>query len=146
MESDGSCAFKIFPGVAGDRRSADLRGEGMAHMMIMRGTGGGSDTQTLQVQKSSTSSSEVVIGVPPRVKTVTLRVASRREKKKVQWRADTVDNELMYKKKSNKCCIFHKDEISDSSDEEEEEAEEDGAKRKGNKKHHHHHHHEDEDH
>jgi ABC-type Zn2+ transport system substrate-binding protein/surface adhesin len=119
----------------------------MAHMMITRGTGGVSDTQTLQVQESSTSSSEVVIGVPPpQVETVTLRLASRREKKKVRWRADTVDNELLYKKKSNKCCIFQKDEISDSSDEEEAEAEEDGAKGKGKKKHHHHHHHEDEDH
>ncbi len=60
-------------------------------MMMMRGKGG-SDTQTLQVQESSSSSEVVVVVPPPHVETVTLRLAPRREKKKVRWRADTVDN------------------------------------------------------
>ncbi len=56
-------------------------------------------------QESSTSSSQVVIGVPPLCGDCYVTISISREKKKVRWRADTVDNELMYKKKSNKCCF-----------------------------------------
>ncbi|ORD93747.1 hypothetical protein ECANGB1_1610 [Enterospora canceri] len=33
--------------------------------------------------------------------------------KKVTWRADTVDNSKMNKKKSNVCCIFHREELNE---------------------------------
>ncbi|KAL4705877.1 hypothetical protein ACJJTC_002758 [Scirpophaga incertulas] len=59
------------------------------------------------------------------VAVITLRATKtkRRERKKVVWTEDTVDNENMNKKKSKCCCIYEKPHKFDESDSEDSDDE-----------------------
>lgn len=49
-----------------------------------------------------------------------LRLAPRRNKKKVTWKEGTINNEFMNKKSSKKCCIFQKQKSFDEDDSDED--------------------------
>ena len=57
-----------------------------------------------------------------------------RSGRRVSWTTDTVDNELMNKKKSKCCCIFQKAKSWDESSSEDENADKDCAHCKGHRK------------
>ncbi|XP_028403022.1 E3 ubiquitin-protein ligase PPP1R11-like [Dendronephthya gigantea] len=59
---------------------------------------------------------------------VVLKLRKSEDKKKVQWKADTVDNEFMGKKSSKCCCIYEKPRLfGESSSESESDGEGDGG-------------------
>ena len=57
-----------------------------------------------------------------------------RSGRRVSWTTDTVDNELMNKKKSKCCCVFQKAKNWDESSSEDENADKDCAHCKGHRK------------
>ncbi|EPQ52487.1 hypothetical protein GLOTRDRAFT_140219 [Gloeophyllum trabeum ATCC 11539] len=59
------------------------------------------------------------------VGTLRLRGAPRRQRERVRWTDDVVDNEHMGKKKSKICCIYHKPKKFDESSSEESSSESD---------------------
>ena len=67
---------------------------------------------------TATTAQQVVVPTEPMV--LRLRPPGEEEQHEahVQWDPDVVDNELLRKKKSNKCCIYHKPKPFDQSDSE----------------------------
>ncbi|GAA5865623.1 hypothetical protein JCM1840_001463 [Sporobolomyces johnsonii] len=70
---------------------------------------------------------------------------------RVQWTGETVDNEMLGRKKSKICCIYHKpkpfDESSDESDESDSSiGSADSRQARPARRRHHHHHHDECDH
>ena len=67
--------------------------------------------------------------------TVRLRlIKKQKSNRRVSWTSDTVDNELLNKKKSKCCCIYQKTRSFDESSSEDENADKDCEHCKGHRK------------
>ncbi|XP_053625776.1 uncharacterized protein LOC128683830 [Plodia interpunctella] len=106
------------------------------------------DSQHIRRAEDMATTSTAVTTVSPQVQeepvqpiaVITLRPPRTKERKKVVWTEDTVDNEDMNKKKSKCCCIYEKPRKFDESDSESSDDECEHCSGHVEKKKHKHHH------
>lgn len=93
----------------------------------------GTYTEVIQEEPSTQTSTT---SVSTATNTIRLRLAKNptRSSRRVSWTSDTVDNELMNKKKSKCCCIFQKTKNWNESSSEDENDDHDCKHCKGHKK------------
>lgn len=113
----------------------DMQAEGTSILLdSYHGVGGASSatyTQVIHEDPSSSSTSNTANSTSIRLR---LTKNPTRSARRVSWTTDTVDNELMNKKKSKCCCVFQKAKNWDESSSEDENDDKDCAHCKGHKK------------
>ncbi|KAI0052330.1 hypothetical protein FA95DRAFT_1601991 [Auriscalpium vulgare] len=95
-----------------------------------------------QTHSDDAESSTEPIASSSTVGTLRLR-GGPRNRPRVTWVGETVDNEGMGKKKTKICCIYHKPKRFDESSDEDSsdsDSDSDGRARPTQRRHHHHHH------
>ena len=97
-------------------------------------TGAATYTEVIHEEPSSSSSSSSTVTSTSGSIRLRLTKNPPRSARRVSWTADTVDNELMNKKKSKCCCVFQKAKNWGESSSEDENDDKDCAHCKGHKK------------